>query len=200
VTAPAAVVKLGGSLAASAWLRPWLRAIAAAAGAVVLVPGGGPFADAVRAAQPAMGFDDRAADAMAKLAMAQYGIALANLADGLCIAATEAEMADRLAEGRVPVWTPLPHAAADAPPSWDVSSDSLALWLAHRLDAARVLLVKSRPPAGPRVGALVAGGLLDAAFPGFLAAFAGEVFVSGAEDVPDRLDPAHPPGVRIGAG
>jgi aspartokinase-like uncharacterized kinase len=200
VTAPAVVVKLGGSLAASVWLRPWLRAVAGAAGAAVVVPGGGPFADAVRAAQPTMGFDDRAADAMAKLAMAQYGIALASLAETLTVAASEAEIAEGLAQGRVPVWTPLPRAAADAPASWDVSSDSLALWLARRLGAGRVLLVKSRPPPAARAAALVAGGLLDAAFPGFLAAFEGEVFVTGAEDVPDRLDPAHPPGVRIGAG
>lgn len=200
MTAPAAVVKLGGSLAGSALLRPWLRAIATAAGTVVLVPGGGPFADTVRAAQGTMGFDDRAADAMAKLAMAQYGIALASLAAPLCMAASEAAIVEGLARGRVPVWTPLPQAADDAPACWDVTSDSLALWLARRLGAARALLVKSRPPAGPQVAALVADGLLDAAFPGFLAAFEGEVFVTGAEDVPDRLDPAHPPGVRIGAG
>ena len=48
------VVKLGGSHAGSALLRPWLRAIEAAAGRVVLVPGGGPFADAVRDAQATM--------------------------------------------------------------------------------------------------------------------------------------------------
>jgi aspartokinase-like uncharacterized kinase len=200
MTAPAAVVKLGGSLAGSALLRPWLRAVAAAAGTVVLVPGGGPFADAVRAAQGTMRFDDRAADAMAKLAMAQYGIALASLAAPLCMAASEAAIAEALARRRVPVWTPLPQAADDTPATWDVTSDSLALWLARRLGAARALLVKSRPPAGAQVAALVADGLLDATFPGFLAAFEGEVFVTGAEDVPDRLDPAHLPGVRIGAG
>src|SRR5215510_16371000 len=67
------VVKLGGSYAHAAELKPWLAAIAACAGHVVLVPGGGPFADAVREAQARMGFDDRVAHRMALTAMAQYG-------------------------------------------------------------------------------------------------------------------------------
>ena len=45
------VVKLGGSFAFSVHLRAWIEAIAACAGRVVIVPGGGPFADTVRAAQ-----------------------------------------------------------------------------------------------------------------------------------------------------
>jgi 5-(aminomethyl)-3-furanmethanol phosphate kinase len=49
MTAPV-VVKLGGSYAASAEREKWLDAIDRCAGEVVLVPGGGPFADAVRAA------------------------------------------------------------------------------------------------------------------------------------------------------
>jgi aspartokinase-like uncharacterized kinase len=44
---PPVVVKLGGSHVLSALLRRWLRAIAADAGKLVLVPGGGPFADGV---------------------------------------------------------------------------------------------------------------------------------------------------------
>src|ERR1700681_3045121 len=73
------VVKLGGSHAFSPHLKDWLDAGARCAGRVVLVPGGGPFSDAVRAAQPRMGFDDRAAHHMALLAMEQYGCALASL-------------------------------------------------------------------------------------------------------------------------
>ena len=73
------VVKLGGSLAFSDALRPWLDALSQCARHVVVVPGGGPFADAVRAAQPRMGFDDRAAHHMALSAMEQYGRALVGL-------------------------------------------------------------------------------------------------------------------------
>ena len=45
------VLKLGGSYAFSPHLKDWLDAIAACAGCAVVVPGGGPFADAVRMAQ-----------------------------------------------------------------------------------------------------------------------------------------------------
>jgi Amino acid kinase family len=58
------VVKLGGSFAFSEHLRKWVEALAACVGRVVIVPGGGPFADAVRLAQTRMGFDDRAAHQM----------------------------------------------------------------------------------------------------------------------------------------
>ena len=72
-----AIVKLGGSHATGPHLKDWLAAIAAEAGSIAIVPGGGPFADAVRAAQASIGYDDRAAHAMALMAMAQFGRALA---------------------------------------------------------------------------------------------------------------------------
>jgi aspartokinase-like uncharacterized kinase len=191
------VVKLGGSLASSASLRPWLDAIATARGPAVLVPGGGPFAEAVRAAQPRMGFSDAAAHAMAMLAMAQYGFALASLAAGLVPAAGPAAIAGVLAERRVPVWTPLQPPDA-LPVSWEVTSDSLALWLAGRLGAAALLLVKSRPAEAADVAALSRAGLLDAAFPGLCAAFTGRVFVAGPDEAPAAgLDAARPPGLRV---
>ena len=68
-----AIVKLGGSHATGPHLWDWLAAIAAEAGSIAIVPGGGPFADAVRSAQASIGFDDRAAHAMALMAMAQFG-------------------------------------------------------------------------------------------------------------------------------
>ena len=191
MSAPALVVKLGGSLAASPLLRPWLHAIAAAAGRVVLVPGGGPFADAVRALQPRLGFNDRTAHALALLAMAQFGIFLAGLAPALTPADGPASIAAALAAGRVPVWLPPPTlgAADGVAESWDVTSDSLALWLAIRLAAPALLLIKARPGGAE---------LLDAAFPALRPHYAGRVFVAGPEDLPIAgLDPLHPPGEML---
>src|SRR5262245_16671636 len=102
----ATVVKLGGSLAFSDALRPWLKALAGCAGHVVVVPGGGPFADAVRVAQPKMGFDDRAAHHMALIAMEQYGRALVGLGENLILAGSVAAIERALRDGRVPVWAP----------------------------------------------------------------------------------------------
>ena len=146
------VVKLGGSYAFSTHLKSWIDAITACAGCVVVAPGGGPFADAVRMAQPKMGFDDAAAHEMALLAMDQYGRALASLGAKLTLAASATAMRRVLHEGGVPVWSAsrMVRAAGDIPWSWDVTSDSLAAWLAGRIGAKRVLLVKHvEPRAGP---------------------------------------------------
>jgi 5-(aminomethyl)-3-furanmethanol phosphate kinase len=177
------VVKLGGSYAFSSTLKSWINAVAACAGRVVVVPGGGPFAEAVRVAQPKMGFDDRAAHEMALLAMEQYGCALASLGAGWRLAASAAAIQDVLREGGVPVWSPTPmlRDANDVPWSWDVTSDSLAAWLAGRIGAKRVLLVKQvePPPGRLRAADLVADGIIDPAFPRFLRASGAQAFIAG---------------------
>src|SRR5262249_8619161 len=100
------VVKLGGSFAFSPDLKDWITAIARCAGRVVIVPGGGPFADAVRAAQAQMGFDHRAAHRMGLLAMEQYGCAIKSLHEGLALADSLDSVRHCLASGLVPVWLP----------------------------------------------------------------------------------------------
>ncbi len=159
------VVKLGGSFAFSVHLPAWIEAIAACAGRVVIVPGGGPFADTVRAAQLRMGFDDRAAHDMAILAMEQYGRALASLDRRLSPAdSTEAIRRD-LNAGRVPVWMParMTRLANDIAPSWDLTSDSLAAWLAGTIGARRLFLVKHVEFHSRAVGGdgLAASGVVD---------------------------------------
>jgi dihydroneopterin aldolase len=160
------IVKLGGSQASSPRLRDWLDAIAPGAGHVVLVPGGGPFADAVRDAQERMGFDDGAAHRMALLAMEQYGYALAALDGRLEPAADEDAIRRAMAAGRVPVWMPsrMALAAPDIAESWDVTSDSLAAWLAIKLGAGRLVLIKRVDVDGRvDIAALSARGVVDPA-------------------------------------
>jgi aspartokinase-like uncharacterized kinase len=170
------VVKLGGSHALSPLLPGWLAAIGRAAGRVVVVPGGGPFADAVRAAQPAMGFDDDAAHDMALMAMAQYGRALSSLAGFVYADAMDA-VRGAAARGLVPVWSPWPmlRAHPDIPRSWDVTSDSLAVWLATALAARDLVLIKHCDPAR--------GDAVDAAFAGFASRFGGFVRLAGPDDL-----------------
>lgn len=202
---PASIVKLGGSQAFSPLLRRWLAAIASAAGQVVIVPGGGPFADAVRAAQPRMGFDDHTAHDMALLAMAQFALALASVGRGLglIIAESRTEIARRLAARQVPVWSPA-KMLRDAPEvarSWAVTSDSLSVWLATLLEAPLLVLVKARG-ASSVVSApqLAADGLVDAAFPDFLRAYTGAVYLAGPENLPrEGFEPRNPPGIAVRA-
>jgi dihydroneopterin aldolase len=179
------VVKLGGSHALSPALRPWVAALADC-GHCVVVPGGGPFADAVRDAQPVMGFDDRAAHHMAILAMEQYACALASLDERLVLCESADAMQLALNQGRVPVWLPkqMVLAASGIPWSWDVTSDSLAAWLAGQTGAERLLLVKHGDwPAETMTAAdLFARGAVDPAFTGFVAASRAATFVVGPAD------------------
>jgi len=167
------VVKLGGSHARSRHLARWLDTLAACGGRAVIVAGGGPFADAVRATQPIMRFDDRAAHHMALLAMEQYALALASLQPRFTLATSIAAIRRALRAHRVPIWSPVAMVlrARDIAASWDITSDSLAAWLAGRIAARALLLVKHiETEAGPVSAAeLVARGVVDPAFPRFLA-------------------------------
>jgi dihydroneopterin aldolase len=180
------VIKLGGSFALSPHLRDWIAAIAACAGRTVIVPGGGPFADAVRAAQAPMGFDDRAAHRMGLLAMEQYGCAIASLHGRLSLADSLDLIYQDLAGGKVPVWLPGQMALSDAaiPRSWDVTSDSLAACLAGKIGAERLVLVKHVEIGEKmvRVGDLAARGVVDNAFADFLAASGVPAFILGPRD------------------
>ena len=166
-----AIVKLGGSHATGPHLKDWLKAIAAEAGSIAIVPGGGPFADAVRTAQASMGYDDRAAHAMALMAMAEFGAALGSLNPALRLAASRSAILRALKNRQVPVWSPERMARSAAlPETWDLTSDSLAAWLAGALGAGRLVLVKHGRFEGAEVGVhdLVASGVVDPLFPRYL--------------------------------
>lgn len=180
-----AVVKLGGSFAAAPGLRPWLDAIAREAGRLVLVPGGGRFADTVRTMQPVMRYGEAAAHRMALLAMEQYAWALADLHPALCVADSADAIAAALAAGRVPVWAPedMAHSDPALAQTWDVTSDSLALWLARRLGIARLVLIKQAgPPSAYDAPALARAGVIDRAFPDLSAGWSGTWAIAAADD------------------
>ena len=177
------VVKLGGSLADSRDLARWLGALTRCAGWAVVVPGGGPFADQVRALQRQLRFDDATAHHLAILAMEQFGRVLAALEDCLVPAASLDQIRQALDADRVPVWMPaaMTLGRPEIPESWEVTSDSLAAWLAGQLQAARLVLVKTaEPPQGPvRAGELARQGLVDPAFPRFLTDCGAEAWCLG---------------------
>ena len=180
------VVKLGGSFAYSDHLQDWIGALAACTGRVVIVPGGGPFADAVRTAQIRMRFDDKAAHHMAVLAMEQYGRALASFNGALSLAGSAEAIRRDLAEKRVPVWMPsaMVLAATDIAQSWSVTSDSLAAWLAGKIGAGRLWIVKhAKLPAGSaRLKDLIAARIVDEEFARILQMMPLPVSILGPSD------------------
>lgn len=181
------IVKLGGSLANSEELPRWLDVIATAgAGKVVLVPGGGPWADEVREAQKREGYDDRVAHGKALRAMEQYGRILAGAHPGVVAADSILGIREVLRKNHVPVWMPYEMIVADPsiPESWDVTSDSLSAWLADILSASALLLVKSfaiNEPQ-PAIKDMVRRGWVDACFPQFTCSARFQIRVLGHGD------------------
>ncbi|MEN9728148.1 MAG: hypothetical protein RL434_2514 [Pseudomonadota bacterium] len=197
------VVKLGGSLGDSPRLMPWLSALAQPAARCIVVPGGGRFADAVRMAQADWGLADDAAHAMALLAMAQYGLALHARAPTLAVA-RGLEGLERTDPTGPRLWLPelADQLALDRdglPRDWSLSSDSLALWLANRLDAKALVLVKSLEGQGTwnctaaQLQDFSAQGVLDTFFPNLRPACPVHVLAAGC-------DPGNLPGLCSSAG
>lgn len=156
------VVKLGGSLARGRDLDALLammRALAGEGHRIVVVPGGGVFADAVRGACGRGAVGSTAAHWMAVLAMDQMAYLLVermarqSFADppghepGFppVLERTAAGIARALASRRIPILAPFGWVRADdpLPHGWDVTSDSIAAWVAERTGAGRLVLLKS---------------------------------------------------------
>jgi aspartokinase-like uncharacterized kinase len=189
------VVKVGGSLARD----DELRTLCATIGELCerhelrIVPGGGAFADAVRDADRRFGLSDGAAHRMAILGMEQFGLLLRDL---LPESARDAVV--------MPAALPLD----DLPESWQVTSDSIAAWVADRAGAGRLVLVK-------QVDGLFADGALiehltvaelaalrpagvDEYLPVVLERARFETWVIGAERLRELIERGTTLGTRIG--
>ncbi len=167
------VVKIGGSLLGSPELERWLEIfVKYSDGNIIIVPGGGIFADAVREAQKLTKISDACAHKLAVMAMDQFGLVLANINPLLATAKTECEIDERTWQHRAIVWLPSHMVLADdsIPQSWDVTSDSLAAWLAKKLNAKQLILVKSDKPSERQVSLkqMTEDGIVDEAFSDFV--------------------------------
>lgn len=162
------VVKLGGSLHGETMLPQWLALLAELGGGrVTIVSGGGTFADEVRRAQVHWQLDDLAAHNMAVLAMAQGAHLLRALCPALELVNSEAAIQQVLRRGQTAVWAPyeLLREQPDDETNWDHTSDSIALGLARRLNAERLMVVKSCAiDSQASLCDLVDAGVLDRAF------------------------------------
>jgi aspartokinase-like uncharacterized kinase len=142
----ATVVKVGGSLA----LYPEkLRALCAKLSEIstkhklIVVPGGGEFADLVRDLDKQFNLSNEASHRMAILGMDQYGVLLSNLMLCSC-AVNQLENVQKVLDSRkLPVFLPSNLLLSKDPleNSWDVTSDSIAVYIAGQLHISKVLLV-----------------------------------------------------------
>ena len=123
------ILKLGGSLIHSAKriIKDLIEYTSSTGETILIVPGGSIFADTVRKVNPS----DEAAHWMAILAMEQYGY---YLADG-----TDAKLIDNLKIPGNGTYVLLPYNLLknndELSHTWDVTSDTIAAWIAFKLSA-----------------------------------------------------------------
>ena len=205
------VVKVGGGLGHGAG-DDALRALCAELGALgerhslLVVPGGAWFADAVREADRRFALPATTSHHMAVLGMEQFGWLLSELIPG-AVRSAEA----RAGAGRTTVLLPGALALDRLPASWQVTSDSIAAWVAGEAGAGRLVLVKEVdglfadwPPRGepiPRLtvaelAALRPGGV-DPYLPAALANASFETWVISGRD-PRRLTELLDRGTSVG--
>jgi 5-(aminomethyl)-3-furanmethanol phosphate kinase len=142
-----AVVKLGGGLSRTAGALDHVAAAVRDAGRTVpilVVPGGGPFADAVRAYEAGADLSADAAHWMAILAMDQYAHVLAERIEGATLVEAPGAIAGAVGSAGVAVLAPYRwmRAADVLPHGWEAGSDSVAAFVAGALDAERLVLIK----------------------------------------------------------
>jgi aspartokinase-like uncharacterized kinase len=148
------VVKVGGGLSATAGAIEAVGRALAAVGRehrLLVVPGGGPFADAVRAFDGRGGLSADAAHWMAMLAMDQYAHVLVERIPGAALVEEPGAIGSALPGNGVAVLAPSRwlRAADVLPHDWSVTSDSVAAFVAGAVDAGRLVLIK---PVGPKSG------------------------------------------------
>ena len=181
------VVKLGGSLSADPVLPLWLELLSQLGGGrVTLVCGGGLFADEVRRAQAQWQFNDLAAHNMAVLAMAQMAYQLNALNPALQLTTSKTDIRRVLHKGQTALWLPLEllREQPDTQTNWEVTSDSIALDLAKRLNAERLVVIKSCSiPKEAPLEQLGAEGILDKRFASASVGAAFPISVLNKEDL-----------------
>ncbi len=159
------IVKLGGSLYDTAELKSWLALLAdyAKHESVVIVPGGGPFAEMIRKAQVLHRFDDKHAHHMAILAMAQYGLLLHGL---LPKALTIKTPAAAPTSSQLAIWLPDDQLLQvdELKQSWHITSDSLALWFAQQHPQSKLNLIKCVTVDTGEINQLSRKGVIDKGF------------------------------------
>ncbi len=176
---PVTVVKVGGSLFDLPDLDERLRTFLDGLGGirVLLLPGGGPFADVIRALDGIHAIGEEASHWLALHALSLSARFLATRLPGAILLGSLAQLPQ---EARHVLVDSLPFFAEDEPNAgrlphrWDVTSDSLAVRLASRAGAGELVLLKSVAwPAADAWETAAAAGVVDGYFCRALSGAAG---------------------------
>jgi 5-(aminomethyl)-3-furanmethanol phosphate kinase len=140
---------------------------------LVLIAGGGPAANVVRALDRVHGLGDQTAHRLALHAMDLTAIILAELLRGTVVVQSLDTLRGVCSSGSIPIVAPrlildeIERSGKDClPASWDVTSDTIAAWMALHIGADRLILLKSAPlPAGTTRLEAARLGLVDPMLP-----------------------------------
>jgi len=140
-----AVLKVGGSLLEHpAELKALCIILSSLAKKykMLIIPGGGIFADIVRKLDGGWGLSNMVAHKMAILAMDQIGLFLSNMipSSQVCYSLEDIQRAE---SGLLPILLPSQYIFREDPleHSWDVTSDSIAAYIAGVLNAEKIVLI-----------------------------------------------------------
>ena len=164
------VVKLGGSLFEQGSLPERVSALRTTIGEpIVMIPGGGRLADTIRNWDRIHALQTRSSHELAIRTLSVSAHFLAHICESLTLADTFEGARWLYAGGKSVVLDVAPELLAtdDLPAGWDVTSDSIAGWVARRLSANKLILVKSTslPSPEPSLEAAAQAGLVDEYFP-----------------------------------
>jgi aspartokinase-like uncharacterized kinase len=141
-----AVIKVGGNLAEDpATLKTLCNRLSEIAKkySIVVVPGGGKLADVVREFDQRYALSADISHRMAILGMDQFGLFLSQIIPNSCATYLLSDTVQLSEIKVVPIFLPSRLMFREDPlePSWNVTSDSIAAYVANRLKADKVILV-----------------------------------------------------------
>jgi hypothetical protein len=163
------IIKVGGSLFDFPDLVPRLDLLIQMLGTpVMLVPGGGGYAEEVRRLDAIHGWPAATSHQLALHAMSMTARLLAALSPRYHHVTDPSGILSSWTQRRVPVLDVAKMPGIEAlPESWDVTSDSIAAWISQRYGFGRLVLAKSveLPNPAPTPQDAAERGLVDLYFP-----------------------------------
>jgi aspartokinase-like uncharacterized kinase len=185
------VIKIGGSLYNSPYLQEWLSVLAnQKKQAIIIVPGGGPFAEQVRTVDKQCSLPNETTHAMAVLGMQQYAYMFQGLQSDLPLLSDIEEISAKYGLPGSYIWLPYEEVIKTHELSrhWQTTSDSIALWLACKIKASQLIVVKSAPVQNKAAHELIHSDIVDKHFQPMLTSYAGTVEFMHASEASQLMD------------
>ena len=194
--------KLGGSLLNSGFMKIWIKFITNHfKGRAIIIPGGGLFANHIRAVQKDYNLENEIAHDMALYSMSQMGLLISSIDRiNLHFCDTKHEISRVIEDNKVPIigsFDFLKTRIGSSNKNWSITSDSIALLISEELQLNTLLIVKSCLCSfidskialdQIKVNKLVSLGILDSSFPLNFQNSRTKIFLFFRDQLPNTSD------------